>query len=183
MAAMRRREEWEDHLEEEFARFERLAVIGVGNADKGDDAAGVLCAQALQRRAGTRAASRLTVILAYNAPENFTGDVRKFGATHVLIVDAAAGGFSPGALFLFDPAEIRDDDASTHRAPLSLLANFLEKTAGCRVLVLGIEPKSFEPGASLSPEVSAAVENAAAGLAAFALRRVKSSSASRRKCS
>jgi hydrogenase maturation protease len=125
----------------------------------------------------------LKVILAHNAPENFTGDIRKFGATHVLIVDVAAGGFAPGTLFLFDPAEIRDDDASTHRAPLSLLADFLAKTVGCRVLVLGIEPKSFEPGASLSPEVSAAVENAAAGLAAFALRRVKSSSASRRRCS
>jgi hydrogenase maturation protease len=180
---MRRMQEWEMRLREEFGRPERLAVLGVGNVAKGDDAAGVLCAQALGKLVDRRTAARLKIILAYDAPENFTGDVRKFGATHVLIVDVAASGFPPGAVFLFDPDEIRDEDASTHRAPLSLLARYLEKTAGCSVLVLGIEPKCFEPGAPLSPEVARAVEKAAAALAAFARRRVRSSSASRHRYS
>jgi hydrogenase 3 maturation protease len=176
-------EEWQKRLEKEFGRFERLAVLGVGNVAKGDDAAGVLCAQALAKLIDRRTAARLKIILAYDAPENFTGDIRKFQATHVLITDVAAAGFPPGTVFLFDPADIRDDDASTHRAPLSLLARYLEKTAGCSVLVLGIEPKSFEPGASLSLELARAVEKAAVGLAAFARRRVRSSSASRRRYS
>jgi hydrogenase maturation protease HycI len=183
MGAMRRMEAWEKRLAKEFGHPERLAVLGVGNEAKGDDAAGVFCAGALARLVDSLSVPGLKIILAYDTPENFTGEVRKFQATHVLIIDVAAGGFPPGTLFLVEPGQIRDEDASTHRAPLSLLASYLEETAGCRVLVLGIEPRSFGPGEPLSPEVSRAVERAAAGLAAFARRRVRSSSASKRRYS
>ncbi len=80
------------------------------------------------------------------APENFTGAVRAFAPSHVLVLDAASAGFPPGTVFPVDPSAVPDEDVSTHRTPLSTLADYLERTVGCRVLVLGIEPKAFSPG-------------------------------------
>jgi hydrogenase 3 maturation protease len=177
MGEMRKPEAWKSRLARELGRPKRLAVMGVGNVAKGDDGAGVFCAAALARLTAGLASPRLKIIPAGEAPENFTGDVRKFGATHVVIVDVAAGGFPGGTVFLADPRRIRDDDASTHRLPLPLLAAYLEQTVGCRVILLGIEPKSFEPGAPLSAEVSRAAESAAAALAALSRRLLRSSSA------
>jgi hydrogenase 3 maturation protease len=174
---------WKARLAKELGRPERLAVLGVGNVSRGDDAVGVVCAEALGRLAGSSAHPRLKVFIAHEAPENFTGAVRDFRPSHVLVIDAAAAGFHPGSVFLVDPEAIPDEDISTHRTPLSTLAAYLERTVGCRVVILGIEPEDFTSGAPLSLPARKAVDNVAAYLAGFASRRLKSSSASRRKCS
>jgi hydrogenase 3 maturation protease len=175
---MRKPEPWKARLAKELGQPERLAVLGVGNVSRGDDAAGVLCAEALVRLAAPSANPRLKVFVAHEAPENFTGAVRDFGPSHVLVIDAAAGGYPPGTIFPVDPAVIPDEDVSTHRAPLSTLAAYLERTVGCRVVILGIEPGAFETRAALSPGVQAAVESLSVWLAAFIGRRLRSSSAS-----
>jgi hydrogenase 3 maturation protease len=132
----------------------------------------------LDRLAGPSANPRLKVFIAYEAPENFTGAVRDFGPSHVLVIDAAAGGYAPGTVFAVEPAAIPDEDVSTHRTPISTLAAYLEKTLCCRVVVLGIEPGAFETREALTPGVQAAVEKLSAWLAAFVDRRLRSSSAS-----
>ncbi|HVP90403.1 MAG TPA: hydrogenase maturation protease [Terriglobales bacterium] len=180
---MRKPPAWKARLARELGRPERLAVLGVGNTAKGDDAAGVRAAEALARLAGPSAGARLKVLVTHEAPENFTGAVRDYGASRVLVIDASAGGFPPGAIFFVDPAEIANDDVSTHRTPLSTLAAYLERTANCRVVILGIEPRAFADDTTLSPEVESAVEIVARWLAAFSRRRLRSSSASRRRCS
>ena len=162
---------WKKLLREALGGAGRLVVMGVGNVDRGDDAAGVRAAELLLKRGG-RESARLKVILAHDVPENFTGRVRAFKADAVLVLDAAGGGFPPGTIHLVDPSRIADDDVSTHRTPLSTLAEFLEKTAGCRVVILGIEPGSLQPGARMTPRVRAAAAEVAAALAAFAGRRL-----------
>lgn len=175
---MKKRAAWKARLARELGRPERLAVLGVGNVSRGDDAAGVLCAEALGRLAVPSDNPRLKIFIAHEAPENFTGAVRDFGPSHVLVIDAAAGGYAPGTVFALDPAAILDEDISTHRTPLSTLAAYLERTTGCRVVVLGIEPGAFEAREALTPGVQAAVDRLAAWLAAFVCRRLRSSSAS-----
>jgi len=175
---MKKRAAWKARLARELGWPERLAVLGVGNMSRGDDGAGVLCAEALGRLAGPSANRRLKVFAAHEAPENFTGAVRDFGPSHVLVIDAAAGGYAPGTVFSVDPASIVDEDISTHRTPLSRLAAYLEKTLGCRVVVVGIEPGAFENRGVLTPGVQVAVEGLSAWLAAFISRRLRSSSAS-----
>jgi hydrogenase 3 maturation protease len=180
---MRRAIAWKARLARELGRAERLAVLGVGNVAKGDDAAGVRAAEALARLIALKDYPRLKVFVAHEVPENFTGAVRDFGPSHVLIIDAAAGGFPPGSVFLLDRAGIPDEDVSTHRMPLSTLAGYLEATAGCRVVVLGIEPETYFPGAPLSRPVQEAAGRVAVYLAALVRRRLRSSSASKRRCS
>jgi len=171
---------WKAWLSRELGRAERLAVLGVGNVARGDDAAGVRAAEALARRTG---AARLAVFVTEEAPENFTGAVRAFAPSHVLVLDAASVGYPPGTVFPVAPLAVPDEDVSTHRTPLSTLAEYFERTVGCRVLVLGIEPKAFNPGAPLSAPVRRAVGEVASYLAGLAGRRLRSSSASGRRCS
>ena len=174
---------WKARLARELGRPATLAVLGVGNVGRGDDAAGVRAAEELLRRIGPGGRPGLEVFVAHDVPENFTGAVRGSGAAVALVIDAAAAGHRPGTIFLVDPAAVPAEDVSTHRTPLSVLAAYLERTAGCRVVILGIEPLGFAEGAAMSRPVRAAVVRVAGWLARFSGRRLRSSSASRRRCS
>jgi len=156
-------EPWEQVLRQEIRRAARVAVIGVGNTARGDDAAGALAARKLL---GGRLPlpEKALVIDAGEVPENFTGVVRAFAPDFAVIVDSAAAGRPPGAVFLLDPDEIADEDISTHRLPLTRLARYLRETMDCRVSILGIEPLSFEPGTPVTPAVGRAVRRVVSAL-------------------
>jgi len=183
--ASKAKSDWREGISRELAAAKRLFVLGVGNVQRGDDAAGSLFIRRLKgelaRRKSRRAApaagspaSRadlkksslvdLQVLDGGTAPENVTGVIRGFRPTHVLIVDAAAGGHRPGTIFIMDRDKIREDDISTHRLPLFHLARYLEEDIGCRVILLGIELKAAGPGRPVSREVRAAASRLAAWL-------------------
>jgi hydrogenase 3 maturation protease len=149
-------EDWESRLEEWLVRPGRLAILGVGNLDKADDAAGSLCV-ALVRTNFHGVRPDLLVVQGGTSPENETGRVRAFGPTEVLIVDAALGGHPAGTIFVVDPQDISHDDLSTHHMPLSLLIRYLEASLECRVLCVGVEPRSVDPGDPVSDPVKRSV--------------------------
>lgn len=153
----------------------RVAVLGIGNAMHGDDAAGVLAARELSLRFGRPDESAVPLIVdAGLAPENHTGTLRRFAPDFVLLVDAAQMNELPGAIGYFDWQAATGLSASTHTLPLSVLAGYLVGTLGCRVGVLGIQPANDGLDAPLSPEVRAGIEEVVRQLA-NALRRAQSS--------
>jgi len=156
-------ESWDRILEREVLRAGRVAVVGIGNVSRGDDAAGTLVARALLAGPAKPAETAL-VVPAGEAPENYTGLIRAFSPGLVVLVDCASGGRRPGDIFIVDPAAIAEEDVSTHRIPLSRLVRFIRETMECRVLVIGIEPSSIAEGRDVSPAVAAAVREAAAAL-------------------
>jgi hydrogenase 3 maturation protease len=156
-------ESWGRVLRREVRQSARVAVIGVGNAGRGDDAAGALVARELLAGRATPPKTAL-VIDAGDVPENFTGVVRVFKPDLAVIVDSARAGRPPGTVFLVDPAEVAEEDLSTHRLPLSRLARYIRETMGSRVLILGIEPSSLEEGAAVVPAVNRAVKRVAEAL-------------------
>jgi hydrogenase 3 maturation protease len=159
--------DWRTRLAWELRTARRLIVLGVGNLDRADDGAGSLCAQRLERLlarsprpAGQSGRTKLEVLQALDGgevPESATGVIRKFRPSHVLIIDAAAGGHAPGNVFFINRKKIPEDDLTTHRIPLSHLVRYLEETVGCRVVLLGIEPRNLEPGKPMSRPVGQAV--------------------------
>lgn len=140
----------------------RVAVLGVGNLLRSDDAAGVLAARALSRRAAQ--ADRLLIVEAGQAPESQTARLRSFAPSVVLLVDAADMGREPGCVAWISEDEIDGMSASTHSLPLSMLAKFLTLDLGCPVHLLGIQAASNEVGETVCAEVLRAVEEVAAGL-------------------
>ena len=124
-------------------------VIGIGNALRGDDAAGVEVAARLGGLACDEEPSRLI-----DAWE---------GADAAVLVDTVVSGAAPGTIHRFDasdePINARVLRSSTHAIGLAEtieLARALGRLPKS-VVVYGIEGSSFESGAPLSPDVAAAV--------------------------
>jgi hydrogenase 3 maturation protease len=162
---------WPAAVRRELRGAGRVAVLGIGNPGRGDDGAGLASVRALKKALPGRSSS-LRLIEAGPMPENFSGPLRRFAPTHVILIDAVRAGRKPGAAGLVDPARIDFDDASSHRAPLTWLVRYLKETTRCRVLLLGLQPRGTEPGEPLSADVRKAVERVAAGLAPI-LRAVR----------
>jgi len=153
---------WKGQLRKEILSAQKTVILGVGNISKGDDAAGVLCAQELKKRIGRRASSRLKILIGYETPENTTGQIRKFRPEFVLILDAAQAGYKPGSVFIVGKSQIKDDDVSTHTISLALLVSYLEESVGCKALILGVQPLNLGLGENVSRSVKKSTERLAA---------------------
>ena len=103
------------------------------------------------------ASDRVLIIDAGQAPENRTGELRRFIPDLVLIVDAADMGEKPGPIQVISQESIDGMSASTHSLPLSMLARYLKLDLNCAIVFLGIQPRSNEVGETVSGEVLAAV--------------------------
>lgn len=185
---------WRARLERELRGARRVFVLGVGNCDRGDDGAGSVLARRLRKKleaasgqgedlaaaaspAGPPRAAKgrrrdaVQVLDGGEVPESATGAIRRFKPTHVLVIDAAAGGHEPGTIFFIDKTRIFDGDLTTHRIPLSHLVRYLEETIGCRVILLGIEPGDTRRGGPMSPAVRKSAEILADALEEACLRK------------
>jgi hydrogenase maturation protease len=132
-------------------------VIGVGNAARGDDAAGLLAARAL---GGIELEGDPTALI-----ELLDGE------PEAIVIDAVRSGAPAGTVQRLDvgdrplPATLRSS-ASTHLVGLAEaieLARALGRLPP-RVTVYGIEGERFATGAPVSPPVAAAIERVAAEL-------------------
>ena len=151
---------WNTLLQQWIARQNkapRLAILGIGNPLRTDDAAGVQVARGLQNRF-TREIDSTLVIDAGHAPENHTAQLRRFKPDLVILIDAAEMGLCPGEICWVGIDEIDGMSASTHTLPLSMLAKYLTLEHGCDVYLLGIQPRSTEVGEFVSAEVLQAVD-------------------------
>lgn len=134
---------------------------------KSDDRLGPALARALA--AALPADPRLRVVSGGEAPENFTGAIRAFAPSHVLLLDAVDHGLAPGTTFLVDESAITMGDMTSHRLPLKLLMDFLAATLPCRVILVGVQPRMLLPGKRLS----APVRRTIAPLAAFLAQAIR----------
>ena len=130
-------------------------IIGCGNVDRGDDAAGVLVARRL-RSLGIEAEEQ--------SGESFSLIDCWQGCETVIVVDAVCSGGKSGEVAIWDatthPLPKAAVQCSTHAFGLYEAAE-LARTLGRlpdKLLIYGIEGKQFTAGARPSAEVEQAVE-------------------------
>jgi hydrogenase maturation protease len=135
-----------------------VVVIGVGNTDRGDDAAGRRVAAAL------RVSAPPGVVVLESDGDPATIMDAWDGADLAVVVDAMVSDSAPGTVRRFDatetPLPISVHLASTHgmgAAEAIELARSLGRLPE-RLLVYGIEGAVFHPGMAMSPPVSDAVD-------------------------
>ena len=130
-------------------------MLGIGMDWKSDDRLGCALAQALAQALAKKrpAAPGIRVASGGEAPENFTGTVRAFAPSHVVLLDAVDHGEEPGTVFLADEHSIAVGDMTSHHLPLKLLMRFLSDSLPCRVILVGVQPLTLRPGARLSAPV------------------------------
>lgn len=137
-------------------------VVGLGHPDRGDDAAGWLVADLLERH------PQLTVRRLSADPSILLTEPQWLAAREVLLVDAVRTGAEPGTVHRFDLDELLDAAPATGAGSHDLgitttlrLARSLGRLPE-RVTVFGIEAGTFEPGETPCDAVLVAVEEVAA---------------------
>ena len=136
-----------------------ILVIGVGNEYRGDDGVGPHIARKLKRKGLPRA-----LIEIQNSEGTLLMESWRNAHT-VILLDAVSSGAPPGKIYRFDarrqPIPSRFFNCSTHSFGIAEalgLAKRLKRLPPC-ALIYGIEGKTFEAGATLSPEVERAAED------------------------
>ena len=138
----------------------RVIVIGVGNAFRGDDAAG----RAVAKRVQERVPDELEVVVCELEPTRLIDAWR--GADAALVVDAVSSGAEPGTVHRFDATSqalpSREFRSSTHALGIGEtieLARAIGKLPAS-VVVFGIEGETFGSGTELSSAAQQGVERA-----------------------
>ncbi len=122
-------------------------IVGVGDADRGDDGLGPLIARTLTD------AGVPDVIDGCAFPELETWRIRDLAPETVLFLDAADFGGAPGDAAVLAAEDLRTCGFDTHRAPLRLTMEYLEHELGCRSWLLAIQPMDVRIGARMCDEV------------------------------
>jgi Ni,Fe-hydrogenase maturation factor len=81
-------------------------------------------------------------------------------------------GGSAGDAALLESSDLRGDGFDTHRAPLRLTMEYLERELGCKCLVLAIQPKDVRQRAPICDEVRSSCENITRMIMEFTLSPV-----------
>ena len=135
------------------ARFSgNVVVVGVGNPLRGDDAAGCLLARRLRGTPDVR------VIEAEEVPESFVGDIAAAAPDVVVLVDAVDLGAEPGAVALLEREQVATYAPTTHRLPLSLVMDVVQRRTGANVFLIAVQPLTLAFGAPVTPQVGAGIE-------------------------
>jgi len=79
-------------------------------------------------------------------------------------VDAVDLGAEPGAVAMLEREQVATYAPTTHRMPLSLVMEVVQRRTGADVFLIAVQPLTLAYGAKVSPEVSATVEVLAAVL-------------------
>ena len=146
-------------IQKQLKDAKRIALLGVGSELRGDDVAGILVARALIKAYKERKPKReFKVFEGATAPENLTGEIKRFKPTHLIIVDSADTGKPIGAITLIKPEETAGISFCTHQLPLKIMLDYLNESIGCEMMIIGIQPKTLDFGTSPSTEVKKAVK-------------------------
>jgi len=142
-----------------LAGADAVAILGVGSELRADDYAGMLVAEKLKKLEDRCKTIRLKVFMGHTAPENLTGEIRKFKPTHLIIIDTADIGGKPGGTKVFAPDETSGITFSTHKLPIKVMISFLRQELDCSVVVIGIQPKTLDFGKPVSKEIEQATRS------------------------
>jgi len=147
-----------EFLKNRLKDVKRLAVIGAGSLLMADDAAGVIAVERLKEVFGEEEYPDLKLYIGETSPENFSGEIKRFRPSHLIILDAADLGEEPGSVLAIDPDAISGVSFSTHLLPLKIMTEYLEKEIGCVGIFLGIQHKDATFGGDVTAEIRQAVE-------------------------
>ncbi len=137
----------------------KVLVIGIGNAYRSDDAAGLIAVRRVKQKASVSC-----VIVEHSGEGAALMELWK-GANHVLVIDAVRSGAAPGTVTRFDatlhplPAAMFQHSSHAFSVVEAIeLARTLNQLPG-QLIIYGIEGQRFEAGTDLSAAVELALPN------------------------
>ncbi len=144
----------------------RVAVLGIGSEIRGDDAAGIIAAQQIEKISSKKKLSaKVKVLIGETAPENLTGEIKKFKPSHLIIIDSADINTPPGRVKIINSEDVGGTSFCTHCLPLKVMVDYLlQSLPKMNVIIIGIQPKTITIGSNISNPVRQAAEELAAAI-------------------
>jgi len=147
-------------LRRKLDNAERVAILGIGSDLRGDDIAGISVVEQTEKLTKSKTAlPQVKFFIGATAPENLTGEIKRFQPSHLIIIDSIYSNAPPGQVIVMDVPEIEKVSFFTHKLPIKLMIDYLLQFCKCRVIIIGIQPKDIAVGSPVSKEVSGAVKN------------------------
>ncbi|MDD5427760.1 MAG: hydrogenase 3 maturation endopeptidase HyCI [Candidatus Omnitrophica bacterium] len=154
----------EKYLKNRFANAKKIALLAIGSELRGDDAAGLLVADNVKKLLKT-SNRRFKIFNGATAPENLTGDIKRFNPSHILLLDSVDFKDKPGSIIVLNPRDIGDGVSfSTHKMPAKILMRYFYESIDCDPILIGIQPLSINFGAKPSGAVVSSAKEAAAAI-------------------
>jgi hydrogenase 3 maturation protease len=146
-------------LRKRLKNAERVAVLGIGSELRADDVAGILVARRIKKLAAKKKnLTRFKVFIGATAPENLTGEIKRFQPAHLIIIDSADLGTKAGKIKVMNPHDIGGISFCTHNLPIKVMTDYLLQSFNFQITIIGIQPKNLSIGSLPSKEVLGAVE-------------------------
>jgi hydrogenase 3 maturation protease len=127
----------------------RVVLVGIGSQIRHDDVVGLKVLELLEGKL----LPSVQLLPTETVPESYTGVIRDFAPTHVLLIDAANFKGAPGEGRIIPSRMIANISISTHSLPLHIFINYIEKSICPKVALLGIQSVNIELGEGITPEV------------------------------
>ncbi|MDD5136908.1 MAG: hydrogenase 3 maturation endopeptidase HyCI [Candidatus Omnitrophica bacterium] len=136
----------EKFLKDRLKTARRVALLAIGSDLRADDAAGLLVAEGVKRLL-KKTGRRFKIFIGATAPENLTGDIKRFKPSHILLVDSVDFHDKPGSIVVLSPRDIGDGVSfSTHKMPSKVLMQYFLNSFECDPILIGIQPASIDLG-------------------------------------
>jgi hydrogenase 3 maturation protease len=150
-------------LKQKLENARKVAILGVGSELRSDDAAGVIAAQQIKKisRQKKKSAPRVKVFIGETAPENLTGEIKKFKPSHLIIIDSADTNVPPGQVTIINPEKVGGTSFCTHSLPLKVMIDYLRQSCDCETIIIGIQPQTIAAGSNISKEIGQTIEELA----------------------
>ncbi len=146
-------------LRQKLDNASKVAVLGVGSDIRGDDAAGIIAAERLEKIIKRKKTSaEVKFFIGATAPENLTGEIKEFQPSHLIIIDAVHSNVPPGQITIMDMENLDEVSFFTHKLPIKLMIDYLLQFCKCHVVIIGIQPKNIVVGGPVSREVDEAAK-------------------------
>ncbi|WP_095609206.1 hydrogenase maturation peptidase HycI [Methanosphaera cuniculi] len=141
--------------------YDKLLILTIGNPLRGDDGLGPLLSEKLYEKLVNitdKNTDNIYLLNCETTPENDTSTIRQLKPSHIIIVDAVEFDTTPGEIIIIDKKQIDEFNVSTHSMPISFLINYIEKTIGSKVMIIGIQPEEMLLINKISTPVKESVE-------------------------
>ena len=146
-----------------------VLILGIGNLLLSDEGVGVHAIHCLAKR---ELPPGVDILDGGTSGTDLVDHLE--GRTRVIVIDAAAGDGPPGTVYRCEARDLLEQEGSLSLHEFGLADSLhMAEQLGCapqRVIVLGVQPATMEPGLELSPEVAAALP----GLIKLALAEAES---------
>lgn len=142
-------------LQNLFAQYNKIVIVGLGNSCCSDDSAGLIFWEKLCKVLQN---DNVIFINAGCNPENHLMQIINANPELLLFIDAVEDNQNPG-IKIYNSDEIDNKDFSTHAYSIAFIEKFIKMKINCQVKYIGISIQNSNPGSLISDNVINQINN------------------------